>query len=47
MLESICAAVPILMWPLLAEQPLNEKCVVEVIKIGVWVKYVMVMSYVL
>ncbi|KAI3808713.1 hypothetical protein L1987_24671 [Smallanthus sonchifolius] len=37
-LESICAAVPILAWPLAAEQPLNAKFVVEEIKIGVRVE---------
>lgn len=37
-LESICAAVPILAWPLTAEQPLNAKFVVEEIKIGLRVE---------
>ncbi|KAI3704779.1 hypothetical protein L1987_75008 [Smallanthus sonchifolius] len=37
-LESICAAVPILAWPLAAEQPLNAKFVVEEMKIGVRVE---------
>lgn len=34
-LESICAKVPILAWPMMAEQPLNAKLVVEEIKVGV------------
>ncbi|XP_024928199.3 UDP-glycosyltransferase 90A1 [Ziziphus jujuba] len=33
-LESICAGVPILAWPVMAEQPLNAKMVVEEIKVG-------------
>ncbi|KAM0068288.1 putative flavonol 3-O-glucosyltransferase [Helianthus debilis subsp. tardiflorus] len=33
-LESICAGVPILAWPLAAQQPLNVKFVVEEMKIG-------------
>ncbi|KVI09181.1 UDP-glycosyltransferase 90A1-like [Cynara cardunculus var. scolymus] len=33
-LESICAAVPIVAWPLMAEQPLNAKFVVEEMEIG-------------
>ncbi|XP_071735028.1 UDP-glycosyltransferase 90A1-like [Rutidosis leptorrhynchoides] len=37
-LESICAAVPILAWPLSAEQPLNAKFVTEEIKIGLRVE---------
>lgn len=37
-IESICAKVPILAWPMLAEQPLNAKMVVEDIKIGIRVK---------
>ncbi|KAI3704777.1 hypothetical protein L1987_75006 [Smallanthus sonchifolius] len=37
-LESICAAVPILAWPLAAEQPLNAKFVVEEMKVGVRVE---------
>ncbi|PWA57945.1 UDP-glucuronosyl/UDP-glucosyltransferase [Artemisia annua] len=37
-LESICAGVPILAWPLSAEQPLNAKFVVDEIKIGVRVE---------
>ncbi|XP_071924588.1 UDP-glycosyltransferase 90A1-like [Coffea arabica] len=37
-IESICAKVPILAWPMLAEQPLNAKMVVEEIKIGIGVK---------
>ncbi|GJZ80928.1 UDP-glycosyltransferase 90A1-like protein [Tanacetum coccineum] len=37
-LESICAGVPILAWPLSAEQPLNAKFVVDDIKIGMRVE---------
>ncbi|GJT70241.1 UDP-glycosyltransferase 90A1-like protein [Tanacetum coccineum] len=37
-LESICAGVPIIAWPLSAEQPLNAKFVVDDIKIGVRVE---------
>ncbi|XVF14123.1 hypothetical protein REPUB_Repub09cG0030200 [Reevesia pubescens] len=37
-LESICAAVPILAWPMLAEQPLNARMVVEEIKAGLRVE---------
>ncbi|XP_076945234.1 UDP-glycosyltransferase 90A1-like [Bidens hawaiensis] len=37
-LESICAAVPILAWPLAAEQPLNAKFVVEELQIAVRVE---------
>ncbi|KAK1440861.1 hypothetical protein QVD17_06693 [Tagetes erecta] len=33
-LESICSGVPILAWPMMAEQPLNARMVVEEIKIG-------------
>ncbi|GLT65141.1 hypothetical protein SLA2020_375900 [Shorea laevis] len=33
-LESICAAVPILAWPMIAEQPLNARMVSEEIKVG-------------
>ncbi|KAK8717050.1 hypothetical protein V6N13_044331 [Hibiscus sabdariffa] len=33
-LESICYGVPILAWPMLAEQPLNARMVVEEIKVG-------------
>ncbi|KAF5739631.1 putative UDP-glucosyltransferase [Tripterygium wilfordii] len=33
-LEGICAGVPILAWPMMAEQPLNAKMVVEEIKVG-------------
>lgn len=32
--ESICAGVPILAWPSMADQPLNAKMVVEEIKVG-------------
>ncbi|XVF60340.1 hypothetical protein PTKIN_Ptkin08bG0037200 [Pterospermum kingtungense] len=34
-LESICAGVPILAWPMLAEQPLNARMVVEELKAGI------------
>ncbi|KAL1205963.1 UDP-glycosyltransferase 90A1 [Cardamine amara subsp. amara] len=34
-LESICAGIPLLAWPMMAEQPLNAKLVVEELKIGV------------
>ncbi|KAI3722305.1 hypothetical protein L2E82_33337 [Cichorium intybus] len=37
-LESICSGVPILAWPMMAEQPLNAKMVVEEIKIGLRVE---------
>ncbi|CAI9777342.1 unnamed protein product [Fraxinus pennsylvanica] len=37
-LESICANVPILAWPMMAEQPLNAKMVVEEIGIGLRVE---------
>ncbi|XP_031256869.1 UDP-glycosyltransferase 90A1-like [Pistacia vera] len=37
-MESICAAVPILAWPIMAEQPLNARLVVEELKIGVRVE---------
>ncbi|CAE6101888.1 unnamed protein product [Arabidopsis arenosa] len=33
--ESICAGIPLLAWPMMAEQPLNAKLVVEELKIGV------------
>lgn len=32
--ESICAGVPLLAWPMMAEQPLNAKLVTEELKIG-------------
>ncbi|KAJ6321658.1 hypothetical protein OIU77_011684 [Salix suchowensis] len=35
-LESICAEVPILAWPMMAEQPLNARMVEEEIK--VWLR---------
>lgn len=34
-LEGICAGVPMITWPLFAEQFFNEKLVVQVLKIGV------------
>lgn len=37
-LESICSKVPILAWPMMAEQPLNARFVVEEIKIGIKVE---------
>lgn len=37
-LESICAKVPILGWPMMAEQPLNVRMVVEEIKVGLRVE---------
>ncbi|KAJ4850899.1 hypothetical protein Tsubulata_035644 [Turnera subulata] len=37
-LESICAGVPILAWPMMAEQPLNTRMIVEEIKIGLRVE---------
>lgn len=37
-IESICAAVPIAAWPMMAEQHLNARMVVEEIKIGVRVE---------
>ncbi|XVF16448.1 hypothetical protein REPUB_Repub10bG0031600 [Reevesia pubescens] len=37
-LESICAGVPMLAWPMLAEQPLNARMVVEEIKAGLRVE---------
>ncbi|KAM7509927.1 hypothetical protein LguiB_008802 [Lonicera macranthoides] len=36
--ESMCAKVPVLAWPMMAEQPLNAKMVVEEIKIGLRVE---------
>ncbi|XP_010489475.1 PREDICTED: UDP-glycosyltransferase 90A1-like [Camelina sativa] len=36
--ESICVGVPLLVWPMMAEQPLNAKMVVEEIKVGVRVE---------
>ncbi|CAN6865038.1 unnamed protein product [Brassica oleracea] len=33
--ESICAGIPVLAWPMMAEQPLNAKLVVEELKVGV------------
>ncbi|CAI9111066.1 OLC1v1011201C1 [Oldenlandia corymbosa var. corymbosa] len=37
-LESICARVPILAWPMMAEQPLNARFVAEEIKVGIRVQ---------
>nr|ACB56926.1 glycosyltransferase UGT90A7 [Pilosella officinarum] len=37
-LESICSEVPILAWPMMAEQPLNTRMVVEELKIGLRVE---------
>ncbi|KAF2308567.1 hypothetical protein GH714_010709 [Hevea brasiliensis] len=37
-LDSICAGVPILAWPMMAEQPLNARMVVEEIKVGLRVE---------
>ncbi|KAL4577944.1 hypothetical protein LXL04_014059 [Taraxacum kok-saghyz] len=37
-LESICSEVPILAWPIMAEQPLNARMVVEEIKIDLQVE---------
>lgn len=37
-IESICAKVPILAWPMMAEQPLNARFVAEEIKIGIMVE---------
>ncbi|XP_061341326.1 UDP-glycosyltransferase 90A1-like isoform X2 [Gastrolobium bilobum] len=37
-LESICAGVPILAWPMMAEQPLNARMVVDEIKVGLRVE---------
>ena len=37
-LESISAGVPILAWPLMAEQPLNARMVVEEVKVGLRVE---------
>lgn len=39
-LESICASVPILAWPMMAEQHLNARMVVEEIKVGLRVETV-------
>ncbi|KAL1188536.1 UDP-glycosyltransferase 90A1 [Cardamine amara subsp. amara] len=36
--ESICVGVPLLAWPMMAEQPLNAKMVVEEVKVGVRVE---------
>ncbi|CAH8262683.1 unnamed protein product [Arabidopsis lyrata] len=36
--ESICVGVPLLAWPMMADQPLNAKMVVEEIKVGVRVE---------
>ncbi|KAI3808708.1 hypothetical protein L1987_24666 [Smallanthus sonchifolius] len=37
-MESVCSEVPILAWPVMAEQPLNARMVVEEIKIGLRVE---------
>ncbi|KAK9925263.1 hypothetical protein M0R45_033592 [Rubus argutus] len=37
-MESVCAGVPILAWPMMAEQPLNSRMVVEEIKVGLRVE---------
>lgn len=37
-LESVCAGVPILAWPMMAEQPMNAKLVVDELRIGVRVR---------
>ena len=37
-LESICAGVPILAWPMMADQPLNARMVVKEIKLGLKVE---------
>ena len=37
-LESICAGVPILAWPMMAGQPLNARMIVEEIKVGLRVE---------
>ena len=37
-LESVCAAVPILAWPMMAEQHLNARLVVEEMKVGLRVE---------
>ncbi|XP_054785073.1 UDP-glycosyltransferase 73D1-like [Prosopis cineraria] len=34
-LEGVCSGIPLMTWPLFAEQFLNEKLIVEVLKIGV------------
>ncbi|KAH7685954.1 UDP-glucuronosyl/UDP-glucosyltransferase protein [Dioscorea alata] len=34
-LESICAGVPMITWPMFAEQSFNEKLIVDVLKVGV------------
>ena len=38
--ESICTGVPLLAWPMMAEQPLNAKLVVEELKVGVRIETV-------
>ncbi|KAL6139625.1 hypothetical protein ACLB2K_057927 [Fragaria x ananassa] len=37
-MEAICAGVPILAWPMMAEQPLNARMVAEEIKVGLRVE---------
>lgn len=39
-IESICAKVPILAWPMMAEQHLNARMVIEEIKVGIRVEMV-------
>jgi len=39
-LESICAGVPMISWPFLAEQPINSKFISDVWKIGLAMKEV-------
>lgn len=36
--ESICVGVPLLAWPMMADQPLNAKMVAEEVKVGVRVE---------
>ena len=34
MLEGLCSGLPMITWPLLADQVFNEKLVVQVLRIG-------------